>query len=65
MRLKKTEEPEMNSTLGSGITPRRTVGVLAASLLTLSVNAAPLTRDNGAAVGDNQNSLKAGSRWTS
>ncbi|AZV29112.1 catalase [Pseudomonas syringae] len=50
----------MNSTLGSGITPRRTVGVLAASLLTLSVNAAPLTRDNGAAVGDNQNSQTAG-----
>lgn len=50
----------MNSTLGSGIIPRRTVGVLAASLLTLSVNAAPLTRDNGAAVGDNQNSQTAG-----
>jgi len=60
MRLKKTEEPEMNSTLGSGIIPRRTIGVLAASLLTLSVNAAPLTRDNGAAVGDNQNSQTAG-----
>lgn len=51
----------MNSTLGSGIIPyRRTVGVLAAGLLTLSVNAAPLTRDNGAAVGDNQNSQTAG-----
>ncbi|MBX8625115.1 catalase KatB [Pseudomonas glycinae] len=50
----------MNSTLGSGIIPRRTIGVLAASLLTLSVNAAPLTRDNGAAVGDNQNSQTAG-----
>ena len=50
----------MNSTLGSGVIPRRTVGVLAASLLTLSVNAAPLTRDNGAAVGDNQNSQTAG-----
>ncbi|MDD1141068.1 catalase KatB [Pseudomonas sp. TNT2022 ID233] len=51
----------MNSTLGSGIIPyRHTVGVLAAGLLTLSVNAAPLTRDNGAAVGDNQNSQTAG-----
>ncbi|MFW9085391.1 catalase [Pseudomonas sp. P2758] len=51
----------MNSTLGLGACSYgRTLGVLAASLLTLSVNAEPLTRDNGAAVGDNQNSQTAG-----
>ena len=47
----------MNSAIGLGAFPRRrTLGVLTASLLTFSVNAAPLTRDNGAAVADNQNS---------
>lgn len=51
----------MTSALGLGAFPhRRTLGVLTASLLTFSVNAAPLTRDNGAAVGDNQNSQTAG-----
>ncbi|UPF06500.1 catalase KatB [Pseudomonas mosselii] len=35
-------------------------GSLAASLLSLSVQAATLTRDNGAPVGDNQNSQTAG-----
>ena len=51
----------MTTTPGLGAFPhRRTLGVLIASLLTFSVNAAPLTRDNGAAVGDNQNSQTAG-----
>ena len=51
----------MTSTPGLGAFPfRRTFGVLTAGLLTFSVNAAPLTRDNGAAVGDNQNSQTAG-----
>lgn len=36
-------------------------GLLALSLLSLSVQAASLTRDNGALVGDNQNSQTAGS----
>jgi catalase len=35
-------------------------GLLAASVLSLSLQAAPLTRDNGALVGDNQNSQTAG-----
>ncbi|WP_026145384.1 catalase KatB [Pseudomonas asplenii] len=39
---------------------RRVLGILTASLLSLSVHAATLTRDNGAAVGDNQNSQTAG-----
>lgn len=39
---------------------RRVFGVLTASLLSFSVHAATLTRDNGAAVGDNQNSQTAG-----
>ncbi|WP_085632310.1 MULTISPECIES: catalase KatB [unclassified Pseudomonas] len=51
----------MTSALGLGALPcRRTFAALTASLLTLSVSAAPLTRDNGAAVGDNQNSQTAG-----
>ena len=51
----------MNSMPGLGGFPlRRTFGLLTAGLLTLSANAAPLTRDNGAAVGDNQNSQTAG-----
>lgn len=51
----------MNSMPGlGGFTLRRTFGLLTAGLLTLSANAAPLTRDNGAAVGDNQNSQTAG-----
>jgi catalase len=51
----------MTSTPGLGAFPfRRTFGVLTAGLLTFSVNAAPLTRDNGSAVGDNQNSQTAG-----
>ena len=40
--------------------PRLIGGLLSASLLSLSVSAAPLTRDNGAQVGDNQNSQTAG-----
>lgn len=36
------------------------LGLLTASLLSASINAAPLTRDNGAPVGDNQNSQTAG-----
>ncbi|MEN2397994.1 catalase KatB [Pseudomonas halotolerans] len=51
----------MNISLGGGTFPhRRAFFVLTASLLSLSVNAATLTRDNGAAVGDNQNSQTAG-----
>ncbi|AMQ84857.1 catalase [Pseudomonas sp. 22105] len=51
----------MNSMPGLRAFPyRRTFGLLTAGLLTLSANAAPLTRDNGAAVGDNQNSQTAG-----
>jgi catalase len=51
----------MNTSLGYGTFPaRRAFFVLTASLLSLSVNAATLTRDNGAAVGDNQNSQTAG-----
>jgi len=45
--------------LGS-VSSRRVLCVLSASLLSLSVQAATLTRDNGAAVGDNQNSQTAG-----
>lgn len=39
---------------------RRIYGALVVSLLSLSAQAATLTRDNGAAVGDNQNSQTAG-----
>ena len=51
----------MTASLGLGsLSPRGVLGVLAASMLSLSVQAATLTRDNGAAVGDNQNSQTAG-----
>jgi len=61
MRLKITEESEMNSMHGlRAFSLRHTFGLLTAGLLTLSASAAPLTRDNGAAVGDNQNSQTAG-----
>ncbi|WP_339481962.1 MULTISPECIES: catalase KatB [unclassified Pseudomonas] len=51
----------MNTSLGHGAySHRRAFFVLSASLLSLSVSAATLTRDNGAAVGDNQNSQTAG-----
>ena len=51
----------MTPTFRLGVFPhRRSLGVLTASLMAFSVNAAPLTRDNGAAVGDNQNSQTAG-----
>ena len=44
-----------------GSTPARlALGVLSASLLALPAHAAPLTRDNGAPVGNNQNSQTAG-----
>lgn len=44
-----------------GTQPARTVfGVVSASLLAFSAQAANLTRDNGALVGDNQNSQTAG-----
>ena len=49
-----------NSPWPRGFSLHRTLGVLTASLLSFSVNAATLTRDNGAAVGDNQNSQTAG-----
>lgn len=42
------------------ISARQVLFVMGASLLSLSVHAANLTRDNGAAVGDNQNSQTAG-----
>jgi catalase len=38
-----------------------TLGLLAAAILTASVNATPLTRDNGSPVGENQHSQTAGS----
>ena len=51
----------MTTPLGSGLLSQgRLLCVLSASLLSVSVNAATLTRDNGAAVGDNQNSQTAG-----
>lgn len=51
----------MNTSLGGGTFPqRRALFMLTAGLLSFSVNAATLTRDNGAAVGDNQNSQTAG-----
>ena len=51
----------MNTPFGFGaFAPRRVFGVVAVSLLSVSVHAATLTRDNGAAVGDNQNSQTAG-----
>lgn len=47
----------MNATLALGIVSRRRlVSLLTVSLLSVSVQAANLTRDNGALVGDNQNS---------
>ena len=42
------------------LSQRRLLCVLSASVLSVSVQAATLTRDNGAAVGDNQNSQTAG-----
>ena len=42
------------------VSARYALGLVTASLLSLSVQAANLTRDNGAAVGDNQNSQTAG-----
>ena len=51
----------MTVNLGLGtLSQRRLLAVMAASMLSLSVQAATLTRDNGAAVGDNQNSQTAG-----
>jgi catalase len=51
----------MNNSLSRGPVLTRHALILAtASLLSLSVHAATLTRDNGAAVGDNQNSQTAG-----
>lgn len=51
----------MNTSLGGGtFTHRRALFALTAGLLSFSVHAATLTRDNGAAVGDNQNSQTAG-----
>jgi catalase len=53
----------MNATLALGIVSRRRlVSLLTVSLLSVSVQAANLTRDNGALVGDNQNSQTAGER---
>ncbi|KAB0567509.1 catalase [Pseudomonas palleroniana] len=42
------------------VSARSALALVTASLLSLSVQAANLTRDNGAAVGDNQNSQTAG-----
>lgn len=42
------------------VSARHTLALVTASLLSLSVQAANLTRDNGANVGDNQNSQTAG-----
>lgn len=51
----------MKTPMSRGPVSARYALVLAtASLLSLSVHAANLTRDNGAAVGDNQNSQTAG-----
>ena len=51
----------MTTSLGFGtLSQRRLLFVLSASLLSVSVQAATLTRDTGAAVGDNQNSQSAG-----
>ncbi len=51
----------MSLSLQLGGSPHtRTLCALTASLLAFSVNATPLNRDNGAAVGDNQNSQTAG-----
>ena len=46
----------MNRYLSGTLPARMLLGALSASLLTLSAHAAPLTRDNGAPVGNNQNS---------
>ena len=51
----------MTTPLGFGaLSQRRLLCVLSASLLSVTAQAATLTRDNGAAVGDNQNSQTAG-----
>lgn len=50
----------MSLTLRTPSAMRLTAAALAASLMSLSVYAEPLTRDNGAPVGDNQNSQTAG-----
>ena len=51
----------MTTSLGVGIlSQRRLLCALSVSLLSVSVHAATLTRDNGAPVGDNQNSQTAG-----
>lgn len=51
----------MNNSIGLGlIPPWRVLCILTTGLLSLSVQATTLTRDNGAAVGDNQNSQTAG-----
>jgi catalase len=50
----------MNRYLSGALPARTLLGVLCASLLSLSAHAAPLTRDNGAPVGNNQNSQTAG-----
>ena len=42
------------------VSARHALALVTASLLSLSVQAANLTRDNGANVGDNQNSQTAG-----
>ncbi|MEO8492898.1 MAG: catalase KatB, partial [Pseudomonas sp.] len=51
----------MNTTMSRRpVSARHALALVTASLLSLSVQAANLTRDNGAAVGDNQNSQTAG-----
>lgn len=51
----------MNTPMSRGpVSARYALALVTASLLSLSVQAANLTRDNGAAVGDNQNSQTAG-----
>ncbi|MBI3904266.1 MAG: catalase, partial [Pseudomonas fluorescens] len=44
----------------SFLTPQKLLCIVTCSALSFSVQAAQLTRDNGAAVGDNQNSQTAG-----
>lgn len=51
----------MTTNLIGTLPARAAFGVVSASLLALSAQAANLTRDNGALVGDNQNSQTAGS----
>lgn len=50
----------MNRYLSGALPARMLLGVLCASALSLCAHAAPLTRDNGAPVGNNQNSQTAG-----